>query len=64
MAQKITRIIYGVMRSSTPFDSSKACNIKKHGDDPGKVLALADIKTLRMARNALQRVASLNKLKL
>ena len=63
VAQKMARIIYGVMQSGKPFDSAKASNIKKHIDDPGKVLTLADRKLLRQARNALKRVATLDKLK-
>jgi len=64
VAQKIARIIYGIMQSGTPFDSAKAANMKKSADDPGKVLMLADRKMLRQARNALKRVASLDRLKL
>ena len=64
VAQKIARIIYGIMCSNMPFDSTKACNLKKHHDDPGKVLSFADKKTLRRARNALRRVATIDNLKL
>ncbi len=64
VAQKMARIIYGIIQSGTPFDSTKATNIKKSADNPGKILTLADRKILRQARNALKRVATLDKLKL